>query len=141
MTPEDARRRFSAARVARLATADATGQPHVVPFVFAVGGDTIFSAVDHKPKRTTALRRLTNISENPAVSALVDVYDDEDWDRLWWVRADGSAAVWDPGSDGWRRGLELLCDRYRQYADRPPDGPVIALEVARWTGWEGRDPH
>ena len=63
----------------------------MVPIVFAVEGDTIYNAVDHKPKRSTQLRRLANIAENPAVSVLVDYYDD-DWDELWWVRADGVAS-------------------------------------------------
>jgi PPOX class probable F420-dependent enzyme len=82
VTSDEARRRFAAARVARLATADTAGQPHLVPFVFAVDGDTVYSAVDHKPKRTTALRRLANIAQNPAVALLVDHYDDGDWSGL-----------------------------------------------------------
>jgi PPOX class probable F420-dependent enzyme len=140
MTSDDARRRFAAARVAHLATASAAGRPHVVPFVFAVAGDTIYSAVDHKPKRTTALRRLTNVAENPKVSALADGYDDEDWDRLWWVRADGSATVLDPGSSEGGRAIRLLCARYTQYAKRPPEGPVLSIEIERWSGWEARGP-
>ena len=88
VTPAEARGRFAAARVARLATADATGQPHLVPVTFAVAGDMVYTAVDAKPKRTTALRRLANVAANPRVSLLVDHYDD-DWSRLWWVRADG----------------------------------------------------
>ena len=72
----EARERFAGARVARLATADADGRPHLVPVVFAVDGDTIYSVVDAKPKRTTALRRLANVRENPRVTLLVDHYDD-----------------------------------------------------------------
>ena len=79
MMAEESRRRFASARLAHLATADAGGQPHLVPIVFAIDGDVIYSAVDHKPKRTTALRRLANIAENPAVALLVDYYDDADW--------------------------------------------------------------
>src|SRR5690348_1391752 len=92
MTADEARARFAAARVARLATADASGRPHVVPIVFAVAGDEIVSAVDAKPKRTTALRRLANVRENPRVALLADHYED-DWSALWWVRADGTARV------------------------------------------------
>src|SRR4051812_49360507 len=94
MTGTEARRRFAAARVARLATADADGRPHLVPLVFVVAGETIYSAVDAKPKRTTALRRLANVAANPRVAALVDHYD-EDWAALWWVRADGTGRVLD----------------------------------------------
>ena len=90
MMPEQARWRFAQARVARLATADASGRPHLVPMVFALAGDTIYSAVDAKPKRSTSLRRLANIAANPRVAVLVDHYDG-DCNELWWVRADGSA--------------------------------------------------
>jgi PPOX class probable F420-dependent enzyme len=68
----EARRRFSAERVARLATTDASGHPHLVPIVFAVSGETIYSAVDAKPKRSMALRRLANVAANPQVAILLD---------------------------------------------------------------------
>lgn len=136
MSPDEARSRFATERVARLATADASGRPHLVPFVFAVSGDTIYSAVDHKAKRTQSLRRLADIEENQAVSALADAYDDSDWSRLWWARADGSATVHEPGSPAWRTGVALLAERYEQYVDRPIGGPVISIAVDRWSGWE-----
>jgi PPOX class probable F420-dependent enzyme len=138
MTPEEARRRFAAARVARLATADADGVPHLVPVVFAVDGDTILTAVDRKPKRTTALKRLANARVNPRVALLADHYDDEDWDALWWVRADGSARVLEPDDPLARRAVELLAGRYPQHRAEPPEGPVLAVDVLRWSGWEGR---
>ena len=96
MSEDEARLRFAAARVARLATADAEGVPHVVPVVFAVDRDTIVVAVDHKPKRTTALKRLANVRANPRVALLADHYADDDWDALWWVRADGAGTVHEP---------------------------------------------
>jgi PPOX class probable F420-dependent enzyme len=137
MTGEEARARFAAARVARLATADPGGQPHVVPMVFAVTGDTVFHAVDHKPKRTTALRRLANLERNPRASLLADAYDDTDWTRLWWVRGDGDARILAPEDEEARRAIALLEDRYAQYRERRPEGPVIAVDVRRWSGWEG----
>lgn len=134
MTPDEARSRFAIARVAHLATADAQGVPHVVPITFAVDGDEILTAVDRKPKRTTALRRLANLSANPRVAVLADAYD-EDWSRLWWARADGTAEVLhDPGT--LRQAAELLRQRYRQYAELPIDGPVIRVRVEAWSGWE-----
>jgi PPOX class probable F420-dependent enzyme len=129
--PGEARRLFAAARVARLATADGAGTPHIVPVTFAVDGDSIHTAVDHEPKRTRSLRRLANIAENPRVALLVDLYDD-DWSRLWWVRADGSARVAEVPS---ARALELLCSRYEQYRTRSPEGPAIEVTVERWSGW------
>jgi PPOX class probable F420-dependent enzyme len=131
MSPQEARARFASARVARLATADADGVPHIVPLVFALEGDTLFSAVDAKPKRTVDLRRLRNVAANPRVALLADHYADEDWGALWWVRADGTGRVLDaaPGA------VALLRERYAQYRDAPPQGPVLAVEVARWSGW------
>ena len=126
----DWRQRFAAARVATLATVDASGRPHLVPFTFAVAGDVIYSAVDDKPKRSRRLRRLDHIAANPAVSALADHYAD-DWSALWWVRADGTAAVVDRSPDA----LGLLADKYEQYRASPPPGPFVVIRVERWSGW------
>ncbi|MGW5706714.1 TIGR03668 family PPOX class F420-dependent oxidoreductase, partial [Amycolatopsis japonica] len=92
MSPAEARSRFEGERIARLATAGADGVPHLVPVTFVVEGDSVAFAIDHKPKSTTALRRLKNIAENPVVSFLTDHYA-EDWAGLWWARADGVARV------------------------------------------------
>jgi PPOX class probable F420-dependent enzyme len=138
VTPAEARTRFAAARVARLATADAAGRPHLVPVVFAVDEDRVYSVVDAKPKRTTALRRLRNVAENAAVALLVDHYEDADWDALWWVRVDGVARVVDPASgvEAERieaaRAIELLRARYPQ---QRAVGAVLAVDVQRWSGW------
>ena len=136
MEPRD---RFAAARVARLATVGPDGHPHLVPIVFAVEGSTIYSAVDAKPKRTQALRRLANVSVNPSVSLLVDHYDDQDWDALWWVRADGVGRVLAPGEVAAEHAVELLMARYPQHRHQPPTGPVLAVEVTRWTSWSAAD--
>src|SRR5262249_32727371 len=116
------RRRISEARVARLATTDAHGRPHVVPITFAMDGDTLYFAVDTKPKRTTKLKRLRNIAANPAVSVLVDHYE-EDWTRLWWVRVDGVAREIDDTAEA-SRAIDLLVKRYPQYQRARPLGPV-----------------
>jgi PPOX class probable F420-dependent enzyme len=134
LTGPEARRRFGAARIARLATADAAGIPHVVPIVFAVDGDRVYSAVDAKPKRTRALRRLANITVNPNVAVLVDHYAD-DWSTLWWARADGTARVVSPDAGDGERAIALLTARYAQYSTDPPTGPVIVIDVQRWSGW------
>ena len=132
MTSEEARRRFASARVARLATAGADGHPHVVPITFALlGDDTIVTAVDHKPKRTRALRRLANIAANPRVAVLVDEYTD-DWPRLWWARADGTADV---VGEVDAASLAALAARYPPYTEHPPAGPLIVIAVKRWSGW------
>jgi len=128
----EARRRFASARVARLATADGDGVPHLVPIVFALLHDTIYSAVDAKPKRTTALRRLANVRANPRVAVLADHYED-DWTALWWVRADGAASILDAADAS--GALDALAARYAQYRRDPPPGPVLAIQVSAWTGW------
>jgi len=129
----EARRRLAGARVARLATATATGRPHLVPVTFAVDGDRIYTAVDGKPKTTANLRRLRNIAENPQVSLLADHYSD-DWRTLWWARADGCAAILTGAADI-QRPICLLTARYPQYRASRPGGPVIAIAVTRWTAW------
>jgi PPOX class probable F420-dependent enzyme len=131
VTPHEARRRFAAARVASLATADGAGRPHIVPITFAVDGDVVYSAVDAKPKRSTALKRLANVAANPAVALLVDHYTD-DWNDLWWVRADGTGRVVDPETPEGVRALGLLADRYPSFTAR---GAVLAVDVRRWSGW------
>jgi len=125
--------RFAAGRIGHLATVSASGQPHVVPCCFVLSGETVYTAVDGKPKVTTALRRLRNIAEHAAVSMVVDHYD-EDWSALWWVRVDGRAAVLGRGaaSEG---ALGLLARKYHQYRRVPLLGPVIAIEVQRWRWW------
>jgi PPOX class probable F420-dependent enzyme len=130
----EARRRLASARIGRLATADASGVPHVVPFVFVLLGDTLYWAVDHKPKRSRDLKRLSNIAANPNVEAVVDGYDDEDWSRLWWVRAAGRAEVVTDDAER-ATALDALAEKYRQYDDQRPEGPVVATHLIRITGW------
>jgi PPOX class probable F420-dependent enzyme len=134
-----ARSRFSAARVAHLATADADGRPHLVPIVFAVEGETVYSAVDGKPKRHLALRRLANVAANPAASILVDHYDDANWSALWWVRADGAGRVLPPADAEARHAIGLLAARYPQHLAAPPPGPVLAVDVERWSSWSASE--
>jgi PPOX class probable F420-dependent enzyme len=129
----DLRRRVSSARVARLGTVGADGRPHLVPFCFVLDGDDVLSAVDAKPKSTTKLRRLRNVRANPRVSVLVDHYE-EDWDRLWWVRLDGRAEVFEAGPQA-ERAVRLLSDKYEQYRSAPPAGPVLSIHVEHWAGW------
>jgi PPOX class probable F420-dependent enzyme len=134
---ETARERLTSAPVVRLATTDGTGRPHLVVVTFAIEGDHIFTAVDAKPKRTRDLKRLRNIRAEPRVAVLADHYED-DWTHLWWVRADATAEIIeDPAAMA--RPISLLRERYRQYREAPPEGPVIALTVERWTGWAYED--
>ncbi|KID31521.1 PPOX class probable F dependent enzyme [Prauserella sp. Am3] len=145
----EARARFADARSATLATAGADGVPHLVPITFALAGsaghgaaagddgtpvkDVVVFAVDDKPKSTTNLRRLRNIAANPHVSLLVDHYED-DWRRLWWVRADGTATIHEEGSAR-MSAVRALIMRYPQYEDLPPRGPVVSIGVSAWRGW------
>jgi PPOX class probable F420-dependent enzyme len=133
MTEDEARSRLAGARVARLATADDRGRPHIVPVTFDVDGDSVVIVVDAKPKRTTDLRRLRNIRANPYVSLLADHYED-DWAALWWVRADGTALVVE-GEEERIAPVRRLQARYPQYREMVPTGPVIAITVTAWSGW------
>lgn len=125
---------MSDAAVARLATVRPDGRPHLVPITFAwLEPDLIVTAVDHKPKSTRQLSRLDNIRANPHVSVLADHYSN-DWRELWWVRADGEAAITDSG-DEWQWAIAALCAKYEQYQSKVPDGPVIVIAVNAWNGW------
>lgn len=130
------RRLVAAARVGRLATVGADGTPHAVPICFALRDGTVYSAVDHKPKRRIRLRRITNLEQTGRACLLVDEYG-EDWSALWWVRLDGTGRVAaDPAEAD--RAVSALVGKYPQYQDHPPEGPVIALDITGWTGWSAR---
>jgi PPOX class probable F420-dependent enzyme len=124
------------ARVGRLATADAAGRPLVVPVCYAFDGVRCYSAVDAKPKRTRNLRRLSNIAENPAVSLVVDRWD-EDWSQLCWVIVEGRAEVLTSGAE-FSRAIDLLVAKYPQYQVLPLDragGAVVAITPERLLAW------
>ncbi|MDQ2738138.1 MAG: TIGR03668 family PPOX class F420-dependent oxidoreductase [Actinomycetota bacterium] len=128
-----ARQRFCVARVAVLGTVTEAGQPHLVPVTFVLADDVVAFAVDHKPKSTTNLRRLANISRCPDVSFLVDEYAD-DWSLLWWVRVDAVAEILTSGTRH-QRLLDALAEKYPQYRTTRPTGPVVAAQVSSIVGW------
>src|ERR1700730_17795388 len=121
------------ARVGRLATVDASGKPHVVPVCFVLEGETVYWAVDHKPKASRRLRRLANLETNPVAQLVVDHYA-EDWAELWWVRVSAIGEVLPPGAET-ERALDLLAAKYVQYRESRPAGPVVSLKVRRWAAW------
>ena len=125
--------RLRAARVARLATTDPDDRPHLVPIVFALDGDTLYSAVDRKPKRSSTLRRIENARARPDVTVLVDHYE-ENWGGLWWIRLRGRARVLDDGEEH-DHALALLQEKYPQYRAEPPEGPVLAVDVTEVREW------
>jgi PPOX class probable F420-dependent enzyme len=125
--------RLAAARVARLATIDPDGRPHLVPIVFALDGEILYSAVDRKLKSSMTLRRIENARARPDVTVLVDHYDD-DWTQLWWIRLRGRARVIEDGEER-KRALRLLRDKYPQYESEPPDGPVLAVDITETREW------
>jgi PPOX class probable F420-dependent enzyme len=124
---------LGSARVARLATVASDGRPSLVPVCFVAIGGVLYHAVDHKPKATRRLARLEHIAAEPRAALLADHYA-EDWSALWWVRADGRARVLDDGPQ-MAHALDLLVERYAQYRERRPEGPVVALDVERISGW------
>jgi PPOX class probable F420-dependent enzyme len=127
------RQRIAESRVARLATLDSDGRPHLVPIVFVLDGDTLYSAVDAKPKRSRTLRRIENVRRRPDVTVLIDHYDD-DWTRLWWVRLRGRARVLDGGEEA-AHALALLAAKYEQYRKAAPGLPVLAIDITEWRAW------
>lgn len=138
LTADEARLRFLAAPIARLATVAGDGAPRVVPVVFALVDDALVHVVDHKPKSSPDLARLHDIAAEPRVAVLVDAYDD-DWSQLWWARADAIAEVVTAGP-AWRAAIAALQQRYPQYRAVPPTGPVVRAVVRRWSGWAASVP-
>jgi PPOX class probable F420-dependent enzyme len=132
-TSDELRHRAEAAPVARLGTVDGDNHPHLVPCCFAVVGDTAYQVVDHKPKRSTALRRFDNVRANPSACLLVDHYAD-DWTALWWVRFDGRARLLTDGPE-YETGIAALCAKYAQYRATPPSGTVLALDITTVRSW------
>ena len=133
------RERFAAEPFAVLATHGPDGRLDLVPCCFAVATSeeavAVVTAVDHKPKRHDRLARLANVGRDPNVTFLVDHRDPEDWSRLWWVRVNGQARVVDDGPDH-ESAIDALVEKYAQYQERPPLGPVIRVDELRWTGWQ-----
>lgn len=127
------RERVANARVARLATIDADGRAHLVPIVFVLAGETLYTGVDTKPKRSRRLRRIENARARPDVTILIDGYD-EDWRALWWVRLRGRARVLDDGEEA-EHAIRLLTEKYEQYRREPPGMPVLAVDVSEWRSW------
>ncbi|WP_406044996.1 TIGR03668 family PPOX class F420-dependent oxidoreductase [Micromonospora sp. NBC_00898] len=138
MPADKIRHPVGSARVARLATVGADGRPHLVPVCFVLLGDVAYHAVDEKPKRHRRLRRLENIQATGHACLLIDEYD-EDWSRLWWVRLDGHGClVEDRAEEAAARAA--LADKYPQYVQQPPAGPVVALRVTHWSAWSAAGP-
>jgi PPOX class probable F420-dependent enzyme len=121
-------------RLAHLATADASGRPHVVPVCFAYLKGRIYIAIDEKPKRSLRLKRLRNIEENPQVALVLDRYD-EDWSRLAWVLIQGTAAVLEGGAEH-ERAIAELREKYPQYREMALEGrPAIKITMERVSSW------
>ena len=127
------RRRAARARVARVGTTDERGRIHLVPIVFAIEGDHLYSLTDAGPRLA---RRLHNLRHDPRVAILIDDYD-EDWSKVWWVRLRGTGRVLESGPE-WELARRHLREKYPQYATAPADesaGPVMAVDVEHWSGW------
>jgi PPOX class probable F420-dependent enzyme len=135
MDRHQARAHAHAARVARLGTLSRSGRVDLVPVTFAIVDDILYTAVDHKPKTTTELKRLENVRANPEVSVLIDEYDDADWSTLWWVRLRGLAQVIEGNNALHDAAVDALVDKYAQYRNVRPRGSVIAVELIRWQWW------
>ena len=134
LSADTAWERLASARMAYLGTVRADGRPHVVPIVFAVEDRVVYSIADPKPKQGLDLLRHRNIAVNPSVTLLVDAYD-EDWSKLWWVRADGMARVVEDGAER-DMTVRLLRAKYPQYAAwKTPFGAATVIEVERVTSW------
>jgi PPOX class probable F420-dependent enzyme len=133
MDERQMRRRVAEARAARVGTVDERGRAHLVPVVFVIDGDTLYSATDAGPR---PVKRLRNMRRDSRVTVLVDVYD-EDWSKVWWVRMRGRGRAIEEGSER-DHALRLLWEKYPQFGSAPPSeaaGPVMAVDIEEWSGW------
>jgi len=124
------------ARVAHLATADASGQPHVVPICFVFDGERFYSPIDEKPKRVlpAKLKRLRNIAENSNVALVIDRYD-EDWRRLAYILIFGKARILQRGKIH-QEAVKLLRRKYRQYRTMAiHERPMISITLKQIIAW------
>jgi PPOX class probable F420-dependent enzyme len=121
------------ARRGYLATIGLDGTPHVVPVCFTWAGDAIWTAVDGKPKESEELQRIKDVKANSKVTFTVDRWD-EDWSKLAWLQARGSASVVAKGEEA-EKAKAALRDKYQQYGETPIDGPVVRIDVSRWVSW------
>lgn len=133
---------IAAARVGRLATADADGRPHVVPVCFALHTNRIVTPIDEKPKTVgpDELRRVRDVRENPAVALVVDHYS-ENWSRLGWLQVRGRASVTGPEGAGHARAVTALREKYEQYRNHAlPERPILTIEPGHVRSWGTLDP-
>jgi PPOX class probable F420-dependent enzyme len=136
MLTDDQRRFLDGQRVARLATADSGGRPHVIPICFVAVGNTVYFTVDEKPKRKSRapLKRIANMRENPSVALIFDHYD-EDWGQLGWVMVQGRAEELASGDEHDRAQASLRA-RYRQLAGMQIEAlPVVAIRIEHAASW------
>ena len=124
------------ARVARLATADGNGRPHVIPICFVFDGQNFYSSIDEKPKRNLEreLKRLRNIRANPNIALIIDHYE-EDWRRLAYVLIIGRARILAAGKNH-QRAVRLLRRKYPQDREMAIDHrPMIRMTPRRVRAW------
>ena len=126
------RKRLKKTRVARLATTNLKGQPHVVPICYVFDGALFYTAIDRKPKRTAEPARVRYLRRRPEAALTVDRYDD-DWSKLAWVQVLGHVELLDPAKD--EAGMEALAAKYAPYRDDPPPGPLLRLVPERALHW------
>jgi PPOX class probable F420-dependent enzyme len=119
--------------VARLGLLDSDDRPRVLPITFALAGGRIWTAIDAKPKRADREpARLAFLRRRGDVAVTVDRYE-EDWSRLAWVQVLGTAAIHE--IDDADEALSALAEKYGQYRDDPPPGPLIGIEPRRALSW------
>jgi PPOX class probable F420-dependent enzyme len=127
---------LAGARVGRLGLLDLEGAPRVLPVTYALAEGRIWSAIDAKPKRAREPARLRFVRRDPRAALTVDRYSD-DWEELAWVQVLGTVEVLD--LEAGAAGLEALTEKYEQYRDQAPPGPLLALRPARYLWWRAEE--
>jgi PPOX class probable F420-dependent enzyme len=123
-------------RVGRLGLLDDEGAPRVLPVTFALAEGVVWSAIDQKPKRSAEPARLRFLRRDPRAALTVDRYSDN-WEELAWIQVLGTVRIVDAG-DG-AAGLAALSEKYDQYREEAPPGPLLALAPERYLWWRASD--
>lgn len=136
MDQSQIRKRVADARVSRIGTRDQRGKIHLVPVVYAVQGDRLYSLTDAGPRLA---KRLRNLRHDRKAAVLIDAYD-EDWSKVWWVRLHGTGRIVESGPE-WELARSLLYEKYPQYESMPPAafGPAMVVDIEEWSGWAYSD--
>jgi hypothetical protein len=139
LNADEARSRLTSQVHGVLCTVHTDHGPDALPVVYAVSGDGhIGIPIDHvKPKASSQLQREKNLATDPRAALLVELWDPDDWSRLWWVRARLKHTP-HPSVTLVEELTTRLASATPQYAEHPFHR-VIVCKILAVSGWAASD--